>query len=145
MACLSANPHLVRIAAVAMLRETDAAWVRRLPKLLPRLEAMKDFYMEINWVFRSWVPLVSKVLPTDSVRSECGGENASSKLSHTHTRDPTAAHMENWLQHSHGLHTPRVRGTLLEAWQVRLLPHLHPPAHAHMHSRPLCVCTQPAD
>lgn len=117
-----------------MLRETDAAWVRRLPKLLPRLEAMKDFYMEINWVFRSWVPLVSKVLPTDSVRSECGGENASSKLSHTPTHDPTAAHMENWLQHSHGLHTARVRGTLLEAWQVRLYL---TSTHLHMH-----ICTR---
>ncbi|XP_060822438.1 ankyrin repeat domain-containing protein 13C [Bombus pascuorum] len=37
----------------------------RRPNLLATLRQMGDFYMELKWDFQSWVPLVSRVLPSD--------------------------------------------------------------------------------
>lgn len=97
VASLTGNPHLLRIVVAAMLRETDAAWVRRLPVLLPRLASVRglrvavwaaatgvgpcgvrscrpatwsqiaDYCVEMTWSFKSWLPLVNRVLPTDDV------------------------------------------------------------------------------
>lgn len=38
--------------------------VRR-PNLVTALKQMGDFYMELKWDFQSWVPLVSRILPSD--------------------------------------------------------------------------------
>ncbi|OAD46979.1 Ankyrin repeat domain-containing protein 13C [Eufriesea mexicana] len=35
------------------------------PNLVATLRQMGDFYMELKWDFQSWVPLVSRVLPSD--------------------------------------------------------------------------------
>ncbi|KOC71171.1 Ankyrin repeat domain-containing protein 13C [Habropoda laboriosa] len=37
----------------------------RKPILVATLRQMGDFYMELKWDFQSWVPLVSRVLPSD--------------------------------------------------------------------------------
>eukprot|EP00051_Salpingoeca_urceolata_P004753 m.67420 g.67420 ORF g.67420 m.67420 type:complete len:351 (+) comp13829_c0_seq2:319-1371(+) len=37
-------------------------------KVLRAVQALPSFYMEINWEFHSWVPLVSRVLPSDTLR-----------------------------------------------------------------------------
>ncbi|XP_076667784.1 ankyrin repeat domain-containing protein 13C isoform X3 [Andrena cerasifolii] len=37
----------------------------RRPNLVATLRQMGDFYMELKWDFQSWVPLVSRVLPSD--------------------------------------------------------------------------------
>jgi len=37
----------------------------RKPHLMEVLGSLDDFYMEINWDFHSWVPLLSRVLPSD--------------------------------------------------------------------------------
>ncbi|XP_032669495.1 ankyrin repeat domain-containing protein 13C isoform X2 [Odontomachus brunneus] len=37
----------------------------RRPNLVTALHQMGDFYMELKWDFQSWVPLVSRVLPSD--------------------------------------------------------------------------------
>ncbi|XP_050420947.1 ankyrin repeat domain-containing protein 13C [Adelges cooleyi] len=37
----------------------------RRPNLVSALKQVGDFYMEIKWDFQSWVPLVSRVLPSD--------------------------------------------------------------------------------
>ncbi|CAL4146812.1 unnamed protein product, partial [Meganyctiphanes norvegica] len=37
----------------------------RRPDLVRALEKMGDFYMELKWDFQSWVPLVSRILPSD--------------------------------------------------------------------------------
>ncbi|KAA0176837.1 hypothetical protein FNF27_01659 [Cafeteria roenbergensis] len=67
LAALTANSDLTRIAVVSMLKDMDLAWERRLPKHLDRLRAMPDFVMTMNWDFSSWVPLVSTILPRDTV------------------------------------------------------------------------------
>ncbi|KAK4316799.1 hypothetical protein Pmani_012057 [Petrolisthes manimaculis] len=37
----------------------------RRPDLVRALSQMGDFYMELKWDFQSWVPLVSRILPSD--------------------------------------------------------------------------------
>ncbi|XP_043275515.1 ankyrin repeat domain-containing protein 13C isoform X2 [Venturia canescens] len=37
----------------------------RRPNLVSALRQMGDFYMELKWDFQSWVPLVSRILPSD--------------------------------------------------------------------------------
>ncbi|CAF4780679.1 unnamed protein product [Pieris macdunnoughi] len=37
----------------------------RRPDLIRALEQIQDFYMELKWDFHSWVPLVSRILPSD--------------------------------------------------------------------------------
>ncbi|KAL1117310.1 hypothetical protein AAG570_004636 [Ranatra chinensis] len=38
---------------------------KRRPSLVKALKSMGDFYMELKWDFTSWVPLVSRILPSD--------------------------------------------------------------------------------
>uniref|UniRef100_A0A8C7F2V3 Ankyrin repeat domain 13C n=1 Tax=Oncorhynchus kisutch TaxID=8019 RepID=A0A8C7F2V3_ONCKI len=35
------------------------------PKLLNALKELGDFYLELHWDFQSWVPLLSRILPSD--------------------------------------------------------------------------------
>ncbi|XP_011494035.1 PREDICTED: ankyrin repeat domain-containing protein 13C [Ceratosolen solmsi marchali] len=45
----------------------------RRPNLVEALRRMGDFYMELKWDFQSWVPLVSRILPSDICRiHKCG-------------------------------------------------------------------------
>ncbi|XP_065349215.1 ankyrin repeat domain-containing protein 13C-B isoform X1 [Cloeon dipterum] len=37
----------------------------RRPNLVAALHSIDDFYMELKWDFQSWVPLVSRILPSD--------------------------------------------------------------------------------
>ncbi|XP_066588424.1 uncharacterized protein [Prorops nasuta] len=46
---------------------------KRRPKLIAALRGMGDFSMELKWDFQSWVPLVSRILPSDICRiHKCG-------------------------------------------------------------------------
>lgn len=38
---------------------------KRRPDLIRALAQIQDFYMELKWDFHSWVPLVSRILPSD--------------------------------------------------------------------------------
>lgn len=45
----------------------------RRPNLINALKSMGDFYMELKWDFQSWVPLVSRMLPSDVCKiHKCG-------------------------------------------------------------------------
>jgi len=37
----------------------------RRPKLIQALKQMGDFYLIVKWDFQSWLPLVSRILPSD--------------------------------------------------------------------------------
>ncbi|MFT7801588.1 ankyrin repeat domain-containing protein 13C-A-like [Arapaima gigas] len=38
------------------------------PRLLKALEELGDFYLELHWDFQSWVPLLSRILPSDTCK-----------------------------------------------------------------------------
>lgn len=38
---------------------------RRIPEITKTLESIGSFYMELKWDFQSWIPLVSRILPSD--------------------------------------------------------------------------------
>ncbi|XP_037537574.1 ankyrin repeat domain-containing protein 13C isoform X1 [Nematolebias whitei] len=38
------------------------------PKLLKALKELGDFYLEVHWDFQSWVPLLSRMLPSDACK-----------------------------------------------------------------------------
>uniref|UniRef100_A0A674MCT8 Ankyrin repeat domain-containing protein 13C-like n=1 Tax=Takifugu rubripes TaxID=31033 RepID=A0A674MCT8_TAKRU len=38
------------------------------PKLLKALRELGDFYLELHWDFQSWVPLLSRILPSDTCK-----------------------------------------------------------------------------
>ncbi|KAH8355000.1 hypothetical protein KR093_003753 [Drosophila rubida] len=45
----------------------------RRERLVQALQQMQDFYMEFKWDFQSWLPLVSRILPSDICRLyKCG-------------------------------------------------------------------------
>lgn len=47
----------------------------RRPLLVSALKKIGDFYLELRWDFQSWVPLVSRVLPSDVCRVyKCGAD-----------------------------------------------------------------------
>lgn len=47
----------------------------RRPDLVQILNLMGDFYMELKWDFQSWIPLVSRILPSDICKIHKKGSN----------------------------------------------------------------------
>lgn len=48
---------------------------KRRPHLVQALKQIGDFYMELKWDFHSWVPLVSRILPSDICKIYKSGSN----------------------------------------------------------------------
>jgi GPCR-chaperone len=67
VAALSKNPHLTRTAVLAMLQETDRSWQRRVPTVAANLAALPDFTVEMTVELSCWIPLVSVLLPRDTM------------------------------------------------------------------------------
>ncbi|CAH3130057.1 unnamed protein product [Pocillopora meandrina] len=48
--------------------QSREALEERRPQLTTALQELGDFYVEINWDFQSWVPLLSRILPSDTCK-----------------------------------------------------------------------------
>ncbi len=59
------NRELIRTALQKFDKEVKKIVKDAKPKITKALAEIKDFYVEINWDFESWIPFVSRFLPSD--------------------------------------------------------------------------------
>lgn len=64
----SGDPELLQLCLQYRDYQRYASRTEGVPALLQRLVDTPDFYVEMKWEFTSWVPLVSRVCPSDVYR-----------------------------------------------------------------------------
>eukprot|EP00005_Dracoamoeba_jomungandri_P007668 CAMPEP_0174272820 /NCGR_PEP_ID=MMETSP0439-20130205/52529_1 /TAXON_ID=0 /ORGANISM="Stereomyxa ramosa, Strain Chinc5" /LENGTH=442 /DNA_ID=CAMNT_0015363613 /DNA_START=151 /DNA_END=1479 /DNA_ORIENTATION=+ len=62
------DPNIVRDVMLAVRFKVMDEFESRLPTLISTLEKLPNFYMEMHWEFKSWVPLVSRFCPHDTYK-----------------------------------------------------------------------------
>uniref|UniRef100_A0A0N5AX81 ANK_REP_REGION domain-containing protein n=1 Tax=Syphacia muris TaxID=451379 RepID=A0A0N5AX81_9BILA len=59
------NRETIMLMLRKMKEQSKKEMLKRKPHLLKMLSEFGDFYLELKWDFHSWIPLLSKVLPSD--------------------------------------------------------------------------------
>jgi len=59
------NRDTIKVTLDKFEKEVDKIMDEAKPKIVQALDEMIDFYVEIKWDFESWIPLVSRFLPSD--------------------------------------------------------------------------------
>ena len=60
--------HQVKLILDKLEKETDVVISASKPQISSALHEMADFYVEIKWDFESWLPFVSRFLPSDTCK-----------------------------------------------------------------------------
>ncbi|XP_045589265.2 ankyrin repeat domain-containing protein 13D [Procambarus clarkii] len=67
-ATATGDPELLGIILEGRDMQRYSSRVAGIPSLLAKLKEAPDFYVEMKWEFTSWVPLVSRMCPSDTYR-----------------------------------------------------------------------------
>jgi hypothetical protein len=72
-AIATSNKAMVSDILYTIHKKVNREYTKRLPALVTALKNIPDFYMEMKWEFHSWVPLVSRLCPSDCYKIYKGG------------------------------------------------------------------------
>jgi ankyrin repeat protein len=62
------DKNTVRLLLRKLREQTLQGLIQRRQKLISSLQNLDDFYAELKWEFHTWVPLLSRLLPSDVCR-----------------------------------------------------------------------------
>lgn len=67
-ATATGDPEILKVVLEGRDVERYSSRVAGIPTLLEKLKEAPDFYVEMKWEFTSWVPLVSRMCPSDTYK-----------------------------------------------------------------------------